>query len=72
MNDRIGLADVGQELGYPDLHRGGAPATSPAMSWKAICRVGDDLRCPHGLRYGVEPWVGHRDHRDVGLDRRSS
>jgi hypothetical protein len=35
-------------------------------------RVGDDLRCPHGLRYGVEPWVGHRDHRDVGLDRRSS
>ena len=33
-------------------------------------RVGDDLRCPHGLRYGVEPWVGHWDHGDVGLDRR--
>ena len=33
-------------------------------------RVGDDLRGADRARDRVEPLVGHRDDRDVGLDRR--
>ena len=36
VDDRVGLADVGEELVAEPLAAVCAPATSPAMSWKAI------------------------------------
>ncbi len=61
MNDRIGLAVVGQEL-VTQTFTAVSTDEEPGDLVDVVegDRVGDDLRCPHGLHNGAEPWLGHR------------
>ncbi len=64
MNDRIGLANVGQELVTQNLQ---APGTVDERRRNRGQRSvsGTYFDTPHGLGYGVEAVVVHRDHRDA-------
>ena len=66
VQDRVGLADVAQEPVAQALAAVGVG--HQAGDVVELDRVGSDLRGAHHLRHPVEPGVGHRDHRHVGLD----
>ena len=68
VHDRVGLADVGEELVAESLALVGAGDESGDVV--ELDRVRDDLRRFDRVRDGVEPFVGHRDDGDVRLDRR--
>ena len=67
--DRVGLADVGQELVAQPLPLGGAADDAGDVD-EADTVAGTTLRRLEQLGELVQPRVGHADHADVGLDRR--
>ena len=64
VDDRVGLADVREELVAEALAAVGAGDQSGDVVERD--RVGDDLRRLDRLRHRVESRVGDRDHRDFG------
>ena len=67
VGDGIGLADVGQELVAQSFALGRA-RDEPRDVDKFHSR-GNDTRRARDARQRVEPWIGHGDNPDVGLDR---
>ena len=68
VQQRVGLADVGQELVAEPLAL--VRARDEAGDVVELDRVRDDARGADRARHRVEPLVVHRDDRDVRLDRR--
>ena len=68
VQQRVGLADVGEELVAEALAL--VRARHQAGDVVDLDRVRDDARGPDRARHGVEPLVATGTHRDVRLDRR--
>ena len=68
VQQRVGLADVGQELVAEALAL--VRAGDEPRDVVEVDRVRDDVRGLHGLGHRLEPRVVDRHHGDVRLDRR--
>jgi hypothetical protein len=66
VQDRVGLADVGQELVAEPLALMGA--AHEAGDVVELDHLVDDGRGPDGLGHAAEPLVGHADHGHVRLE----